>query len=82
MMIIANQNQYLIEQINCDSRVEIDQKSIVRDMAVKNTLLVTTSLAASLLALVISNFGGLLVGINSALFFICAEKLRREWSLR
>ena len=62
--------------------LKLTNKSIVRDMAVKNTLLVTTSLAASLLALVISNFGGLLVGINFALCFICAEKLRREWSLR
>ena len=62
--------------------LKLTNKSIVRDMAVKNTLLVTTSLAASLLALVISSFGGLLVGINFALFFICAEKLRREWSLR
>lgn len=62
--------------------LKLTNKSIVRDMAVKNTLLVTTSLVASLLALMISNFGGLLVGINSALFFICAEKLRREWSLR
>ena len=62
--------------------LKLTNKSSVRDMAVKNTLLVTTSLAASLLALVISSFGGLLVGINFALFFICAEKLRREWSLR
>ena len=62
--------------------LKLTNKSIVRDMAVKNTLLVTTSLAASLLALVISSFGGLLVDINFALFFICAEKLRREWSLR
>ena len=57
-------------------------KSVVRDMAVKNTLLLTTSLAASLLALVISDFGGLFVSLNAALFLFCAEKLRREWSLR
>ena len=51
-------------------------------MAVQNTLMLTTSLAATLLALLISEFDVLLVGINAALFFMCAEKLRREWSLR
>ena len=60
----------------------LTHESNFRDMAVQNTLLVTTSLAASLLALVISDFGGLLIIINAVLFLICAEKLRREWSLR